>query len=219
MARDKYSGEAAQLFRQYGWYRKFQDAGWANKSAKLMQAQEEPGAPDSLLLPFLGGRAFIEHKTGDGTHRERFTFDKWTERQRLYCVALEWSGFPYWLFLVMGATITHRDYPRVAYLLRGETMFDLIRLAGERKSLSYETARTRLSRERLAWGKGRWHLPSGHPFEAVVRGEINEPTYRPWPEQFRRHLQTLGGEVPAPQDPQGKSVVEHPVLQPDLMLG
>ena len=104
--RDKFSGEAAGHFKPLGFYKKITDAGYRDASKKRMEAQADVGLADSILLPIQNGHSltpvFIEHKTGEGTCRERFSFDRWVEKQRdfhNYCLE---SGFHYLLFLVMG---------------------------------------------------------------------------------------------------------------------
>lgn len=159
--RDKYSGEVARTLWQYGFYKKNEDAGYRNRATKEMAKQADPGLADGYFFGITGGplRAFVETKTGG----DRFAFDSWTEKQRLFMVACEYSRIPYWLFLFMGDRIGGKRHPRVAFLVRGEDMVDTIYAAGDRKSLSYDTALTRF--QPLEWqGSGIWNIPLGHPF-------------------------------------------------------
>lgn len=159
--RDRYSHEVARTLWQYGFYKKHQDAGYRNWVTKEMARQEDPGLADGYFMGISGGplRAFVETKTGD----DRFAFDGWTEKQRFFMVACEFSMIPYWLFLFMGDRIGGKRHPRVAFLVRGEDMVDTILAAGDRKSLSYDTALTRF--QPLEWiGSGTWNIPLGHPF-------------------------------------------------------
>lgn len=174
--RDKFSGEAHALFSELGFYKKFADAGYRYAPTKTMEAQEDPGLADSILIPTTMGCSFqpifIEHKTGEGKNRERFTFAKWGERQRQFHVACAWSGIPYYLFLVMGSRIGGKEYGRVAFLMPGETMLNIEQLAGERKSLSYATAVKLLEKEALVWQKGKWCVPAHSPLMGILnRGQ------------------------------------------------
>lgn len=173
MARDKFSQKIAHsLYPVSLFYKKFADAGWRDKEKRIMQSQEDPGLADSLLISRWRVPVFVEHKTGDGASRERFTFANWNERQRLFCVACAYSRLPYWIFLVMGESVRAKRYPLVAFLITGEQMFDLERKAGNRKSLSYATALTLLKGEQLVWvpRQDRWDIPERHPFQLALRG-------------------------------------------------
>lgn len=165
--RDKFSGEAHRTFAPLGFYKKFADAGYRHAPTKTMATQEDPGLADSILIPTTMGCAFqpvfIEHKTGEGTSRERFAFAKWGERQRQFHVACAWSGIPYFLFLIMGDRIGGKQYGRSAFLMPGETMLDIERMAAGRKSLSYATAKTLLEKEELIWERERWCIPVHNP--------------------------------------------------------
>lgn len=170
--RDKFSGEAHALFASMGFYKKFEDAGYRNAQTKTMEAQQDPGLADSVLIPTTMGRSFqpifIEHKTGEGGDRERFTFAKWGERQRQFHVACAWSGIPYYLFLVMGYRIGGKKYPRSAFLMPAERMLEIEVMAAGRKSLSYATAKELLKKEELVWESGRWHMPPHNPLQILL---------------------------------------------------
>lgn len=162
--RDKYSDEAAQLFKGLGgYYRKFPDLGYRDKSRKLLEAAPvKPGTPDALFM-HRAGSCFIEHKTGDSPDRIRFTYAHWTMEQRLFHVYAAEIAVPYYLFLVMGRDIRDKTYPRIAYL------FDPVLLlatehASTRKSLAYDDARTLLADTALVWTQGKWALPESHFF-------------------------------------------------------
>lgn len=181
--RDKFSGEAHELFASMGFYKKFADAGWRDFQKRQVEKQEDPGLADSILIPTTMGCSFkpifIEHKTGEGKNRERFAFSKWGERQREFHVACAWSGLPYYLFLVMGNRVGGKEYGRIAFLMPGETMLEIERMADGRKSLSYATAIKLLEKERLLWTTGRWCIPEYNPMMELFRKGQNSPSEPP----------------------------------------
>lgn len=192
--RDRYSHEVARTLWQYGFYKKHQDAGYRNRMTKEMAKQEDPGLADGYFMGITGGpvRAFVETKTGG----DRFEFDRWTEKQRLFAVACEFSMIPYWLFLFMGDRIGGRRHPRVAFLVTAEDMAETIWAAGDRKSLSYETALTRFSC--LNWlGNSTWEIPEGHPFNG--RSQRDRETSR---DSLRRleAPRAYSKGIPSPKD-------------------
>ena len=175
--RDLYSGEVARTLYKYGFYKKFQDAGWRDRDRRLMSAQEDPGLADGVFITALGEHpiaAFIECKTGRGTNRERFPFDEWKPRQREFAMACAFSGIPHYLFIVVGQRIGTGSYPRIACLLEGWQFAMMEQALTERKSIPYEIFTTAWKHFLLTWvGGGEWEIPPHHPFWKVIEG-----TYR-----------------------------------------
>jgi hypothetical protein len=199
MAADKRSEKVAHTFYPYGYYSKFRDAGWQNKDKKQMEQQQEPGRADAILLPLpphFPGRIFIEAKNGVGASHERFAFDQWNERQRLFAVACAYSGIPYWIFLMMGSEVGAKRFPLVAYLLTAERMFEIEWMAGGRKSLSYATALTLLTPLMWVTGEDRWAIPAAHPFNDVLRGSHGTRIGNP---AVRGHGQGFSPRTPDPE--------------------
>lgn len=176
--RDRWSNEVARTLSPFGVYKKFPDRGYkvkADPSKGLGEPDVEPGFPDAVFICASGG-CFVETKTG-GT---AFPFLNWRPNQRAWyeniCAPF---GIPYYLFLVMGETITSKKYPRIALLMTAEAFLTIERENEGRKSLPYAYAAGRVDL-RLQWaGNSRWLIPDGHPFaQQFLLENKNDAAYR-----------------------------------------
>lgn len=182
MGADLFSAEIKRTLDPFGEYRKHADRGYKVKpengaKGALGRSDLEPGYPDATFVCQFGG-CFIESKTGDSPNRIRFSFDNWRPNQRLwYERYAKKKKIDYWIFLVMGETITSKPYGRMALLIDAESFLTEEVKAGERKSLSYLQAQS-CSEFRLDWAKnGRWTVPIGHPFSIRFKlGDIDHDT-------------------------------------------
>lgn len=193
--RDKYSHEVARTLHRWGFYKKFTDAGYKHLSKTQMTAQEDPGLADGIFWSAYGTNqaAFIECKTGG----DRFDFNGWVDKQREFATACYWTGYPYWIFLVMGNAVTSTVKPRVAYLITGKSMAAAI-AETEKKSINYDEAATRWAQAQLQWaGSSTWEVPEQHLFYTrIIYGEYaNITPYRHRALRYRRL-----GQRPTPRE-------------------
>jgi hypothetical protein len=116
---------------------------------------------DGIISP--GG--FIEVKTGQGKHRQRFDYAQWRDDQRSwYQNYAKPMRISLWIFLVLGGRIGGLHYPRMACLFPAQ-MLEQLEATDSRKSLSYNHALECLTRFRLEWaGNKTWDIPLTHPF-------------------------------------------------------
>lgn len=113
-----------------------------------------------------GSSGYIEVKTGQGKHRQRFAFAQFDKAKRdWYERTAIAHSVPTWWTIVLGNRINGKKYPRINLFVPTELILQIEKeFEGQRKSIPYEYAVSDLSDWLLEWDNGTWALPKAHMF-------------------------------------------------------
>lgn len=167
---DKYQGEMTRTIKNAGFFTiKLPDAYWNGKK----MVYPDVGRPDNFFAGHYTG-GFIEAKTGRGKYQQRWPFSEWRDSQReWYETIAKPQNVMYFFFIVVGAGITAKQYPRIAAIIPARHI-KLIEDDSDRKSLSYKDI-VDMTDCRLEWlGNQTWHIPEHHIFWSEIRKVHNE---------------------------------------------
>lgn len=161
---DKYQGELTRTLKHAGFFTlKLPDAYWNGKK----MVYPDVGRPDNFFAGHYTG-GFIEAKTGRGKYQQRWPFSEWRDSQReWYETIAKPQNVMYFFFIVVGAGINAKKYPRIASIMPASFIEDA-ELNSDRKSISYKDIVS--SDYKLEWlGNQTWHIPDHHIFWSYLR--------------------------------------------------